>query len=59
MMNIKTHNKHFLQAKKIGANSKLILKLGSKEFPFVSCVFFYNVSVTKMNVFYEQGSKPN
>lgn len=59
MMNTKRHDGHFLKVKKIGANSKLFLNLRSKEFPFVSCVFFNNASVIEVCVFCKEGLKSN
>jgi hypothetical protein len=48
-----------LKAKKTGANSKLLLNSGSKEFHPISHVFFNDLSVIEASVFCEDGPEPN
>jgi hypothetical protein len=48
-----------LKAKKTGANSKLLLNSGSKEFHPISHVFFNDLSVIEASVFCEDSPEPN
>jgi hypothetical protein len=59
MTNTTRHDGHFLKAKKIRANSKLLINSRSKEFVLYLVFFFNNVSVIEACIFCKEGLEPN